>query len=181
METLTHWKRYRNPDYFGAYCFNYAGEERTLTIKMARKETIKGSDGKKQECLVVHWAENEKPFIINATNSKAITKVAKTPYVERWVGIRITLYVAQISAFGEDVEALRVRPFPPAPLQNQPSITLEQITQAQNDIMEAESLDELKQVYVSMDKALAKHPNVIEAKDKRKSELEQVKEQEGEV
>jgi hypothetical protein len=181
METLTHWKRYRNPDYFGAYCFNYAGEERTLTIKMARKETIKGSDGKKQECLVVHWAENEKPFIINATNAKAITKVAKTPYVERWVGIRITLYVAQISAFGEDVEALRVRPFPPAPLQNQPSITLEQITQAQNDIMEAESLDELKQVYVSMDKALAKHPNVIEAKDKRKSELEQVKEQEGEV
>jgi hypothetical protein len=181
METLTHWKRYRNPDYFGAYCFNYAGEERTLTIKMARKETIKGSDGKKQECLVVHWAENEKPFIINATNAKAITKVAKTPYVERWVGIRITLYVAQISAFGEDVEALRVRPFPPAPLQNQPSITLEQITQAQNDIMEAESLDELKQVYVSMDKALAKHPNVIEAKDKRKAELEQVKEQEGEV
>jgi hypothetical protein len=181
METLTHWKRYRNPDYFGAYCFNYAGEERTLTIKMARKETIKGSDGKKQECLVVHWAENEKPFIINATNAKAITKVAKTPYVERWVGVRITLYVAQISAFGEDVEALRVRPFPPAPLQNQPSITLEQITQAQNDIMEAESLDELKQVYVSMDKALAKHPNVIEAKDKRKSELEQVKEQEGEV
>jgi len=181
METLTHWKRYRNPDYFGAYCFNYAGEERTLTIKMARKETIKGSDGKKQECLVVHWAENEKPFIINATNAKAITKVAKTPYVERWVGIRITLYVAQISAFGEDVEALRVRPFPPAPLQNQPSNTLEQITQAQNDIMEAESLDELKQVYVSMDKALAKHPNVIEAKDKRKAELEQVKEQEGEV
>jgi hypothetical protein len=181
METLTHWKRYRNPDYFGAYCFNYAGEERTLTIKMARKETIKGSDGKKQECLVVHWAENEKPFIINATNAKAITKVAKTPYVERWVGIRITLYVAQISAFGEDVEALRVRPFPPAPLQNQPSLTLEQITQAQNDIMEAESLDELKQVYVSMDKALAKHPNVIEAKDKRKAELEQVKEQEGEV
>jgi hypothetical protein len=181
METLTHWKRYRNPDYFGAYCFNYAGEERTLTIKMARKETIKGSDGKKQECLVVHWAENEKPFIINATNAKAITKVAKTPYVERWVGIRITLYVAQISAFGEDVEALRVRPFPPAPPQNQPSITLEQITQAQNDIMEAESLDELKQVYVSMDKALAKHPNVIEAKDKRKAELEQVKEQEGEV
>ena len=178
METLTHWKRYRNPDYFGAYCFNYAGEERTLTIKMARKETIKGSDGKKQECLVVHWAENEKPFIINATNAKAITKVAKTPYVERWVGIRITLYVAQISAFGEDVEALRVRPFPPAPLQNQPSITLEQITQAQNDIIEAESLDELKQVYVSMDKALAKHPNVIEAKDKRKAELEQVNQEE---
>ena len=86
METLTHWKRYRNPDYFGAYCFNYSGEERILTIKMARKETIKGSDGKKQECLVVHWAENEKPFIINATNAKAITKVAKTPYVERWVG-----------------------------------------------------------------------------------------------
>jgi hypothetical protein len=178
METLTHWKRYRNPDYFGAYCFNYAGEERTLTIKMARKEKIKGSDGKKQECLVVHWAENEKPFIINATNAKAITKVAKTPYVERWVGIRITLYVAQISAFGEDVEALRVRPFPPAPPQHQPSITLEQITQAQNDIMEAESLDELKQVYVSMDKALAKHPNVIEAKDKRKAELEQVNQEE---
>ena len=183
METLTHWKRYRNPDYFGAYCFNYAGEERTLTIKMARKETIKGSDGKKQECLVVHWAENEKPFIINATNAKAITKVAKTPYVERWVGVRITLYVAQISAFGEDVEALRVRPFPPAPVAQpiKPAFTADDIVNAMFNIESAGSLDELKQVYTSMDKALAKHPNVIESKDKRKAELEQVKEEEGEV
>jgi hypothetical protein len=46
------------------------------------------------------------------------------------------------------------------------------------NIESAGSLDELKQVYVSMDKALAKHPNVIESKDKRKAELEQVNQEE---
>jgi hypothetical protein len=180
MEQLTHWKRFKNPDYFGAYCFNFAGEERTLTIKMAREESIKGSDGKKQSCLVVHWVEPEKPMIVNSTNAKAISKVAKSPHVEKWQGVRVTIYVAQISAFGEDVEALRIRSFAPAPPQNQPSLTLEQITNAQHDIIQCESLDELKGVYTSMGKALAKHPDVVAAKDRKKAELEHVKDGEGE-
>ena len=51
--------------------------------------------------------------ICNATNAKTITKVIGSLYIEDWQGSKIQLYSAEVSAFGETVDALRVRPFPP--------------------------------------------------------------------
>ena len=52
-------------------------------------------------------------MICNATNAKTITKVAGSPYIEDWKGVKIALYSEEVSAFGETVDALRVRPYPP--------------------------------------------------------------------
>lgn len=109
----THWKKLNNPDYLGAYALE-PGEDLILTIKSAAEETYTGNAGKKETGLLIHFVErNIKPMICNATNAKSITKVTGSPYVEDWKSHKIQLYAATVNAFGDTVEALRVRDFPP--------------------------------------------------------------------
>lgn len=113
METLTHWKKLTNPDYLGAYALE-PGKDLIVTIKAVANEVVTGTDGKKETCSVMHFTENVKPMVLNATNSKTITKLLKTPYIEQWKGRKIQLYVEYgVKAFGDIVDALRVRPFLP--------------------------------------------------------------------
>lgn len=108
----THWKKLCNPDYLGAYALE-PGRDIVLTIDYVCREMVAGADGKKEECTVMHFAEAVKPMIVNATNAKMITKLLQSPFIEDWQGKRIQLYAAVVKAFGENVEALRVRPFLP--------------------------------------------------------------------
>lgn len=108
-----HWKLLQNPDFLGAYALE-PGEDLIVTIDNSRKEQFTGTGGKKDEGLVIHFKEKDiKPMICNATNAKTITKIVGSPYIEDWSGSKIQLYSAEVSAFGETVDALRVRPFPP--------------------------------------------------------------------
>lgn len=112
-EKLTHWKKLTNPDYLGAYALE-PDQDLVVTIKSVANEVVTGADGKKETCMVMRFMENVKPMILNATNSKTITKLLKTPYIEEWSGRKIQLYVQQgVKAFGDVVDALRVRPFLP--------------------------------------------------------------------
>lgn len=106
----THWKKLNNPDYIGAYEL-MNGEEATelvVTITKVSKKTVTGPNNRSDECIVAEL-KGQKPFIINATNAKTITKLADSPYIEDWAGLSIILYVAQVKAFGDTVDALRVR------------------------------------------------------------------------
>lgn len=112
-EQLTHWKKLTNPDYLGAYALE-PGQDLVVTIKSVANETVTGTDGKKETCMVMRFSENVKPMVLNATNSKTITKLLKTPYIEYWAGRKIQIYVQEgVKAFGEVVDALRIRPFLP--------------------------------------------------------------------
>ena len=104
----THWKKLINPDYLGAYSLD-PGKDMVLTIRQVKKEMVTGADGKKEECIICYWQEEQKPMILNVTNCKMIAKLLKTPYIERWAGHRIQIGAEIVSAFGEKVEALRVR------------------------------------------------------------------------
>ena len=113
MEKLTHWKKLTNPDYLGAYALQ-PNEDLVATIKSVANELVTGADGKKETCLVMRFTENVKPLVLNATNAKTITKLLKTPYIEEWAGRKIQLYVEKnVKAFGDVVDAIRVRPFLP--------------------------------------------------------------------
>lgn len=110
---LTHWKKLTNPDYLGAYALE-PGQDLIVTIKSVANEVVTGTDGKKETCSVMHFVEKVKPMVLNATNSKTITKLLKTPYIEQWAGRKIQIYVESgIKAFGDIVDALRIRPFLP--------------------------------------------------------------------
>lgn len=113
MQTKTHWKKLVNPDYLGAYSLQ-PKEEKTLTISNVTREKVIGPGGKKQECTILHFVEKEKPMVLNRLNSKIITKIYGTPYIEDWVGKKIQIYADLVEAFGETVEALRIRQTQPA-------------------------------------------------------------------
>ncbi len=107
-DELTHWKQEFNYDYLGSYSL-LPNEEKTLTIKETKVVKVKNTDGKDQDCFVAYFVEAEKPMILNKTNCKMITKVYGTPYIEQWKSIRIVVYALQVKAFGEVVDALRIK------------------------------------------------------------------------
>lgn len=112
MEKHTHWKKLTNPNYLGAYSIEN-GQDIILTIKNVREETVIGADGKKDDCVVCYFVENVKPMILNSTNMKMITKLYKTPYIEEWAGKQIQIGIEKIKAFGDVVDALRIRKIKP--------------------------------------------------------------------
>jgi hypothetical protein len=103
----THWKRLINPLYLGAYSLP-PGNDLTVRIASVGREIVKGTDGKEEECTVAKLV-NEKPFILNRTNSKSIAKLYG-PYIEDWAGKDITLFATKTKVAKDVVECLRVRP-----------------------------------------------------------------------
>jgi hypothetical protein len=109
MENQTHWKKKFNYDYLGSYSIE--GKDLILTIREVRTEPVKGSSGRAEDCLVCHFVEDQKPMILNRTNCKTIEKVYKTGFIEEWRGLQIQIYVQKdVAAFGDTVDALRIRP-----------------------------------------------------------------------
>ncbi len=113
QQQKTHWKKLTNPDYLGTYAFD-VGVDKVLTVKSVANEVVTGADGKKETCVVMRFTEPEKPFILNTTNSKTIQKIYHTPYIEEWSGKKVQLFVQNdVKAFGEVVDAVRIRPYVP--------------------------------------------------------------------
>ena len=111
-DNKTHWKHNFDYKYLGAYSLN-ENQEITLTIKNVKKELIVSANGVKEECTIAHFREavngEIKPMVLNKTNCKIIEKLYNTPYIENWFGKRITIYVQNVKAFGDYVDALRVK------------------------------------------------------------------------
>ncbi|MGL4598518.1 MAG: hypothetical protein ACRCYO_13455 [Bacteroidia bacterium] len=106
---LTHWKKLTNPKYLGSHDWTDRGKEATMTIDKVVREMVKGDKGKEEECTICYFEKSPKPMILNKVNAKIITKVLETPYIEQWKGRRIILYVTKVDAFGEIVDAIRVK------------------------------------------------------------------------
>lgn len=106
----THWKKLENPDYLGAYALQ-PNQDLIVQIKsVGQEEVYNPSNNKKETCTVAHFTDpNVKPMILNVTNCKTISKLYDTPYIEDWSGKYIAVYIAKVKAFGETVEALRIR------------------------------------------------------------------------
>lgn len=104
----THWKKLTNPNYLGAYSLEN-GQDIILTISYVRGEKVMGTDGKEDDCAVCHFAENVKPMVLNSTNMKTISKLYGSPYIEDWVGKKVQIGAEWVKAYGNIVEALRVR------------------------------------------------------------------------
>ena len=105
METKTHWKKHFD------YRFVSAEElkgETTLTIKnVIQDEAFNGKT--KEPVTVLKFEGAEKGMVLNKTNAKAISTALKTPFLEDWVGKQITIYPTKVSAFGQEVDAIRVK------------------------------------------------------------------------
>lgn len=118
----THWKKIvSDPNYIGEADFA-EGEEKVLTIdRINTAETVVTAEGRSKKAAL-HWKEpGNKPMILNVVRSKAIEKVAGSPYFEDWPGVQLQLYIDDhVKAFGEIVAAVRVRPYKPRIKQKAP-------------------------------------------------------------
>ena len=106
-ENVTHWKKLTNPNYIGSEILQ-PGQELKLTIEKIVKEQVKTAEGT-QECIVAYFKGGTKGMILNKTNCKIISKVLESAYIEHWIGKSIIIYAAKVKAFGDMVEALRVK------------------------------------------------------------------------
>ena len=104
---MTHWKQLTNPDYIGAYSLQ-PNEERTVEIVRVERQQVTGADGKKEECTVA-ILKDEKPFILNSTNCKTLTKLYGTPYIQDWIGKSVIIHSEKVKAFDDVVDALRIK------------------------------------------------------------------------
>ncbi len=105
----THWKKLTNPNFLGAYAFDQ-GEEKLVTIDRVSEETITGTDGRADSCMVLYFRQKDiKPLILNRTNAKTIERLTESPFIEDWEGHSIVLVVRTVSAFGSEVDAVRVK------------------------------------------------------------------------
>jgi hypothetical protein len=120
MEKLTHWRKLRNPKYMGAYSMPTDKSEVILTIKSVHSEEAFNADGKKGAVTVITWQEsNWKPLVLNSKNGTTIQKLAKTGFIEKWVGLRVQLYLTTEKHFGEFMEVVRIRSFHPKEASNE--------------------------------------------------------------
>jgi len=113
MEQKTHYKKVRDVNYIGAFeLMNGDGttNEMVAVIEGVKKEELKNAE--KNQGMVL-YLKGQKPMIVNSVNAKNITKALGSPFIEDWIGKPITLYVIKIRAFGENMEALRVRDVAP--------------------------------------------------------------------
>lgn len=79
-------------------------EPTQLRIVKVEPETV-GEDNR----LVVTFAEDVKPLVLNKTNAKSIAKIAGTPDYKKWGDVVVELYTKDIEYRGETFNAIRIR------------------------------------------------------------------------
>lgn len=104
-EKKLHWKSATGSKYLGAYMIE---EDTKIKLLKVSVQKVTGENGREDEAIVAE-VENNKPFIINKTNAKQITKIIGSPYLEDWAGQTITIYPTTTKLKGEVVECLRVK------------------------------------------------------------------------
>lgn len=129
MERLTHWKKEANKDFLGSWSLTIGADENdkpvyrevVATIVDIKREAItdmegikKGIANAKKDELLVYFAELDKPMVIHAkTNFKGLEAACGSPFIERWIGKQVLVYVEKdVKAFGTKTDALRIKPVP---------------------------------------------------------------------
>ncbi|MCK5615265.1 hypothetical protein KAR91_76080 [Candidatus Pacearchaeota archaeon] len=116
-ENQTHYRKAFNSPYLSSADIT---EPTKLTIKCVKLELDK-SKKSKDSFNTVYFVEKEirqgevlKPMILNAGNSSVVKNFARSPFLEDWHDIPITVYVDPNVRFGrETVEGLRISPDQP--------------------------------------------------------------------
>ena len=135
MEKLTMWKKTCNKQYLGSWdlCVGADANDKPIykdlivTVKdvkedlvtdMEKVKTNRNLKATKEELskkeLLVYFEELEKPMIIHAkTNFQGLENATGTPFIEKWIGKQVCVYVEKgVKAFGVVTDALRIKPKP---------------------------------------------------------------------
>ena len=107
MELKGDYRKFMDKNYLGSWDVPDDGDL-ILTIDHAARDEVKNERGSERK-LTIHFVEDYKPMILNATNSKAISAAHGSSKVEDWAGKKIAIYTTKVTAFGGTTDALRIR------------------------------------------------------------------------
>jgi len=118
----THWKKAFNKDYLGSHDLDEGKDLIAVIDHVESKEVKDPKDANKKEKFnIAFFTTKIKPMILNVTNCKTIKAFAGSNYIEDWKRLPVTIYSREIKAFGEVMEALRIREI--QPIVKEPELT----------------------------------------------------------
>lgn len=115
MTKETNWLWSPNKNYLGHWDLN-PKRDIILTIKSAAwEDVVDPTNGRSEQKRIVRFVEDYKPMICNQTNAKLIALATQTRYFHEAEGKKIALFIGKSRdrKLKQDVDAVRVRPFPP--------------------------------------------------------------------
>jgi hypothetical protein len=117
METpaeKTHYRRVFKSDHLGLADLEdmiEAGSNLIFTIKHVKQEYGATVSGKKGDFNIAYFAEDIKPLVLNATNSKMMKSLTGSAFVEDWSSVPVRLYIDPSAKLkGEVVGGVRISP-----------------------------------------------------------------------
>jgi hypothetical protein len=85
-----------------------------FTIKEVKYELGARVAGNKGDFNICYFKESIKPLVLNATNSKVLSKLSKSSFIEDWVNLKIQLLIDRNVKFkGDIVDGVRISKNPP--------------------------------------------------------------------
>lgn len=128
MEKLTHYKATKDNRFLGSWDL-VAGEKNGKPIykeivaeieKVGIQEEIENHQTNSKDIKnVVYFKNGIKPMVLNATNTKMIVLISNTPFMEKWSGTKVMIYVetgvympGTRKADNITTDALRIKPVP---------------------------------------------------------------------
>ena len=106
-ENKTHWKK--NFDYRFLSGDELPGEITVEIERVTEEEVFNPSTNSKETALAVYFKKATKGIVLNKTNAKTLALITKSKYIEDWVGTNIILTSQMVSAFGQQVPAIRIK------------------------------------------------------------------------
>lgn len=108
----THFRKVYKSDHLGCADLEDMIEAKKpliFTIKHVNQEYGTKVAGKKIDANIAYFAENIKPLVLNATNSRVMRGFAKSVFVEDWTNIKVQLYIdPNVKMKGETVGGVRI-------------------------------------------------------------------------
>lgn len=111
----THYRKVFKSDHLGCADledYKEVGHNLIFTIKLVKQEMNAKVAGKTISANIAYFDEPKvKPLVLNATNSKAISKITGSKFIEDWSNITVQLYIdPNAKLMGETVGGVRISP-----------------------------------------------------------------------
>lgn len=105
---MSHWRKmFPDEKYLGSWDLE-GHESVVVTIKSVVPEEMHDQTGGTKKKPVVHFEKTQKGLVLCKTTAKSIAAKYGND-CEKWVGQKITLCVRRVSAFGQTVDAIRIK------------------------------------------------------------------------
>lgn len=121
----THYRKVFKSDHLGVADLEdiiETGKPLIFTIKEVKQEFDVKVAGKKGNHNIAYFHEKIKPLVVNAGNSKILSAMAGSKFVEDWGNLTIQLYIDPTAKFGGEVTG-GVRINPESPKKKKPEVT----------------------------------------------------------